>query len=97
MKDPFLRMIAVIAFVLTALMLSAAEKSVTVAMKDGTGHDVGTAVISDAGKGVKIVLDLKHLSPGDHAIHIHASPLSAKDPNSQRQENISIQRTRIMA
>jgi Cu/Zn superoxide dismutase len=54
----------------TALL--AVNKPITVAMKDGTGRDVGTAKISDGpgGKGVKIALDLKNLAPIEHAIHI---------------------------
>lgn len=69
------RVIAAAATALFGAVLLAANKPVSVALKDGTGKDVGTAKISDGagGKGVRIALNLKGLAPGEHALHIHAT------------------------
>jgi Cu-Zn family superoxide dismutase len=69
------RVIAVAATGLFGVALFAANKPVTVTLKDSTGKEVGTARLSDAagGNGVKIALNLKGLPAGEHALHIHTT------------------------
>ncbi len=50
----------------------AAIKPVTVKLSNAQGKSVGTATLSPDAAGVKIKLDVHGLSPGDHAIHVHA-------------------------
>lgn len=49
----------------------AAAKPAVADFKNAEGQSVGTATLSDNPKGVKIKLDIKGLSAGEHSIHIH--------------------------
>ena len=65
--------ISALAVLLAAGTASAQMKHVD--LKDAKGNSVGTATISPAkGGGVSIDLDVKGLSPGEHALHFHAVP-----------------------
>src|SRR5580658_6559393 len=60
--------------VLLALSASAAlarDKGLEVDFKTSQGQDAGTAILTPAGNGVKVKLNLTNLPEGEHAIHVH--------------------------
>ncbi|MEC1375822.1 superoxide dismutase family protein [Heyndrickxia oleronia] len=42
-----------------------------VEMKNTSGETIGMIHLQESSKGVKLQMDLKGISPGEHAIHIH--------------------------
>jgi Cu-Zn family superoxide dismutase len=67
----------VIVFVCTVgiIQVAAQKNDTAVELKNAQGQSVGTATLSAAKDGgVSVALDLKHLTPGRHAIHFHQTP-----------------------
>jgi Cu-Zn family superoxide dismutase len=53
------------------IVVAAQQPPTKVELKGGNGEALGTATLTGAGTGVSIALDLKGLTPGEHAVHLH--------------------------
>jgi Cu-Zn family superoxide dismutase len=67
----FLVIFSVAAVVAQQEQKHATSRPVTVNIINAQGRSVGTAVLSEWPRGVKIKLDIKNLPPGGHLMHIH--------------------------
>lgn len=72
MRKPFVTWL-VAAIIIGGLLsyVAAQHSGHTVELKNAQGESIGTATLEASGKGVRVKLDLKNLTPGQHAIHFH--------------------------
>ena len=69
------RIFSVLALACLVGTVSLSAQTKHVDLKDAKGNSVGMAMISPVkGGGVSIDLDVKGLTPGEHALHFHAVP-----------------------
>lgn len=63
--------VVVVAAAIATAYAAPAVKPVVVQMMNGQGQSVGSITISQGSSGLNLKLDLKNLSPGVHALHVH--------------------------
>ncbi len=72
MRFRVLLVIAALLWLSAAVQLAAAaSNSAHADIVNAQGTKIGSAAITDTGHGVKIVVKVSQLSPGEHGIHIH--------------------------
>jgi Cu-Zn family superoxide dismutase len=47
------------------------DNTATAELKNASGAMVGTAVFTDVGDGLRLVLEMKGMPAGEHAVHVH--------------------------
>lgn len=63
---------AVLALLVAGLPALAQAQTAKAELEDAQGNAVGTATLSEVPGGVKVVLRVRGLKPGEHGRHIHA-------------------------
>jgi superoxide dismutase, Cu-Zn family len=66
-------LVALLAFAGAVGVARADDDSARAELHNASGEMVGTAEMTQTSDGVKITLDVSHLSPGMHAFHIHGT------------------------
>lgn len=66
-----LTMTGVLGFMVAVQPASAAPKSAHANIVNAQGTKIGTAKITATAQGVKIIVKVSQLTPGEHGIHIH--------------------------
>lgn len=74
MKKTFCGLMLGAGLACVAAMNLSAQSMVHVYITDAEGKTLGMAMLSKAPTGVSIALDLKGLTPGEHAVHVHGTP-----------------------
>ena len=74
MRISFFLSVLTAAIAASALAASRQAGPVVVKLSDAKGDSIGTATLSSATGGVRVMLAVKGLAPGQHAIHVHQTP-----------------------
>jgi Cu-Zn family superoxide dismutase len=62
---------AIVGSLILAVLPSAKGSNVSIVMRNARDEVIGSATLIPAKQGVNIRLDLTHLPPGEHALHVH--------------------------